>query len=164
MSESSFSPHHFERRSTHCSNCIISCGCSWGCLRGDDWAEIERLRGIIRAAKVGLEIAQKWMTPNVGSWQLESDRKEIAYAMTRVLEIADNDGAANSVSLRAEKLLTWSIAAQTTHDEIIIRALLEQWVSEFEPAVCYRNGVVIGLCDAKAEIGSNPFIFNPLKE
>ena len=94
MSQSSFPLHPSERRPrpplgslpTHCSACFISSGCSWGCLRAEDWAEIEYLRGVIRAAKVGLEIAEKWLTPNVGGWELENDRKEVEYAVARVDE------------------------------------------------------------------------------
>lgn len=32
---------------TKCATCPISCGCSWGCLRGDDLAEIYVLRAAL---------------------------------------------------------------------------------------------------------------------
>ena len=44
-------------------------------------------------------------------------------------------------------------------NEELVRMLLENWVSELEPCICYdQYGNVIGLCDAKADIGSQPFI------
>lgn len=43
-------------------------------------------------------------------------------------------------------------------DEIKIRNLLGKWVSELEPSIVYHNNEIIGLCDAKTEIGMKPFI------
>lgn len=33
----------------HCATCPINIGCHGGCLRGDDLAEIARLRSVLRA-------------------------------------------------------------------------------------------------------------------
>jgi len=52
-----------------------------------------------------------------------------------------------------------AIGAHAAISEELIRMLLENWVSELEPSVCYdKHGNVIGLCDARAEVGSQPFI------
>lgn len=51
------------------------------------------------------------------------------------------------------------IGSHAAINEEMIRMLLENWVSEIEPSVCYdKHGNVIGLCDAKAGVGSSPFI------
>ena len=46
--------------------------------------------------------------------------------------------------------------AKAAHDERIIRHLLGQWVSEFEPSIAMRNGEVIGLSVANDPSGSIP--------
>lgn len=46
--------------------------------------------------------------------------------------------------------------AKAQHDERIVRSLLGQWVSEFEPSIAYHNGEVIGLCVAGDPSGSIP--------
>lgn len=51
--------------------------------------------------------------------------------------------------------------AKARADEQIVRRLLEQWVSELEPAIAMRGGEIIGLTLADAPLGSNPPIFNP---
>lgn len=40
--------------------------------------------------------------------------------------------------------------------EATVRRLLERWVSEFEPSIATRNGMVIGLCVAGDTSGSIP--------
>ena len=40
---------------THCATCPINVGCSWGCLRGDDLAEIAILRYALTAAIAAIE-------------------------------------------------------------------------------------------------------------
>ena len=49
-------------------------------------------------------------------------------------------------------------------DEAFIRCLLERWVSGLTPAVARdQMGEIIGLCDADAPVGSEPFVFSIIK-
>lgn len=43
-------------------------------------------------------------------------------------------------------------------DERLVRSLLERWVSGLEPSLVMRDGEIIGLCDADAEVGSKPYV------
>lgn len=61
-----------------------------------------------------------------------------------------------------EKALGAAMRQKAAQDEQIIRDLLGRWVSELTPAVAYRNGEIIGLCDADAPAGSAPFILERL--
>jgi hypothetical protein len=49
-------------------------------------------------------------------------------------------------------------ADRMAQNEAIVRSLLERWVSGLEPSVAMRDGQIIGLCDAAAEVGSTPWI------
>lgn len=40
---------------TKCATCLLSCGCHWGCLRGDDLAEIAELRSALSDAREALK-------------------------------------------------------------------------------------------------------------
>ena len=53
--------------------------------------------------------------------------------------------------------------AAARRDEKIVRALLERWASELEPAIAMRDGKIIGLTLADAPLGSSPPIFNPFE-
>ena len=59
-------------------------------------------------------------------------------------------------------LLQREIDRQNRRDELLVRTMLEHWVSELEPVVAYRNGKIIGLTLASAEVGCYPPIFDPL--
>jgi hypothetical protein len=51
--------------------------------------------------------------------------------------------------------------ATLQREELHIRYLLEHWVSELNPAVVRGpNNEILGLCDADAQLGSTPYIFN----
>ena len=52
---------------------------------------------------------------------------------------------------------------RASRDEARVRSLLEQWVSEIEPAIVYQDNEIVGLCDANAELGSTPFVFRGVK-
>lgn len=55
-----------------------------------------------------------------------------------------------------------AVSNQSSANEVVIRGLLERWVSELEPAVAYdRCGNILGLCDKAAPLGSKPFILRP---
>lgn len=56
-------------------------------------------------------------------------------------------------------LAEMSMMAARDHDrrtEATVRRLLERWVSEFEPSIATRHGMVIGLCVAGDPSGSIP--------
>jgi hypothetical protein len=57
-----------------------------------------------------------------------------------------------------EKYIQEFIKLRVMEDEATIRDLLGRWVSGLEPAVAYRDGEIIGLTLADAEIGSRPYI------
>ncbi len=46
----------------------------------------------------------------------------------------------------------------------LARALLSRWVSGLEPSLAIRDGEIVGLCDAQAPLGSQPWIFQPFSE
>jgi hypothetical protein len=55
-----------------------------------------------------------------------------------------------------EEFVRKAVIAKAAADEIVIRRLLEQWVSGLEPAVACQDGRIIGLTLADAETGSQP--------
>ena len=46
--------------------------------------------------------------------------------------------------------------AKAKRDEVTVRHLLGQWVSELEPSIAMRGGEIIGLCVAGDPTGSIP--------
>jgi hypothetical protein len=56
------------------------------------------------------------------------------------------------------KYIAQESSRRAAAEEVIIRGLLSRWVSELEPAVAYRDGQIIGLTLAEAEVGSRPWI------
>jgi hypothetical protein len=62
----------------------------------------------------------------------------------------------------SDRLVAKAQRAKSASDELIVRKLLECWVSELEPAIAYRDGKIIGLTLADAEVGGYPPIFDPL--
>lgn len=58
---------------------------------------------------------------------------------------------------------TLTLEARMAADAIVVRKLLERWVSELEPAIVFdRQFNVLGLAPAESEVGFKPFILRPV--
>lgn len=64
-------------KTTKCATCMISSGCSWGCIRGDDLAEIAELR---KALSDLLPDYLEWKEQGVGRILIEVRRTDLRAA------------------------------------------------------------------------------------
>jgi hypothetical protein len=105
-----------------------------------------------RAYKLYLEQVKTWRETPEGRAELDH----------RLAEMPSIDWASVIPMVNQQALdqqVSGACRAQNVENERRIRELLSRWVSGLEPAVCYDQRYnVIGLCDAAARVGDEPFM------